>query len=125
VQTLSGDGDPSLAAIGEQLAPAMASLEKATTWMRETISTDPEAAAAGATQYCRMFGFIAGGWLLAKSALRATKLDGNGKTVSGFGMTKIQIARFFVEQHLGPAAALLGPITNARNTVMALAEENF
>ena len=125
VQALSDDGNPSLAATGEQLAPAIAALEKATRWMRETISTDPEAAAAGATQFCRMLGFVAGGWLLAKSALRATKLDANGKTVSGIGVTKTQIARFFSEQHLGPAAALLGPIINARNTVMALPEENF
>ncbi|PPR17926.1 MAG: hypothetical protein CFH37_00804, partial [Alphaproteobacteria bacterium MarineAlpha9_Bin7] len=31
----------------------------------------------------------------------------------------------FAEQHLGPAAALLGPITNAGSTVMTFQEENF
>ena len=72
-----------------------------------------------------MFGFVAGGWLLAKNALQATRLDAdNGKT-NGIGGSKRQTAQFFAEQYLGPAAALLGPITNARNTVLELSEDDF
>ncbi len=122
---LTKHSDPFLVATGQQFGPAIAALEKATEWMRGTISTNLAAAASGATQYCRMFGFIMGGWLLAKSALRATAATADEQIPSSTSATKNQIARFFAEQHLGPAAALLGPITNAGSTVMTFQEENF
>mgnify|MGYP001203250890 CR=1 FL=1 len=124
-QELQESTDLSLKATGEQLKSAILALQNATEWMLEVVSSEPAEAASGATQYCKMFGFVAGGWLLAKNALQATRLDAdNGKT-NGIGASKRQAAQFFAEQYLGPAAALLGPITNARNTVLELSEDDF
>ena len=116
VDALKLSENPALKVVGKELGLAVPALEQATSWMQNTVSSDPVAAASGATQYCRMFGFIAGGWLLARSALRAEKIEHS---------TRADTARFFAEQHLAPAAALLGPVTNSVDSTMAIAEEQF
>ena len=116
VDALKRSKDAALKAIGDELGLAVPPLEQATIWMQNTIPSDPIAAASGATPYCRMFGFIAAGWLLARSALRAKEIG---------HPTKVDTARFFAEQHLAPATALLGPVTNSVKSTMTIAEEQF
>ena len=115
-KTLSSCEDNSLQIIGKELGLAVPALRQATDWMQSAILSDPLAAAASATQYTRMFGFIAAGWLLGQSALRGTNTGHPTKAVT---------AKFFAEQHLPPAAALLRPIANSVNATMALREEQF
>ena len=118
-EAMIASGDPSLVTTASELQGSLQTLRKATTWMRETALRDPEIAAAGATQYCRMFGFIAAGWLLGKGAHQAVLKSKD----SGFTNRKKISAQFFAEQHLRPAAALLGPIISAGETTLALTSE--
>jgi alkylation response protein AidB-like acyl-CoA dehydrogenase len=125
VAALGAERGGALAAIRDRLAPAVDALDQATNWIRDTFADDPVAGAAAATPYCRMMGFTVGGWLLAQGARAAAARLAVANGDTGFHEAKIQTARYFAEQHLPPAAALLGPITHAREIVMAVAEDQL
>jgi hypothetical protein len=58
-----------------------------------------------------MFGLVTGGWLLARSALAAHRLLGEGRGDKSFLQEKIVTARFYAEQLLPQAAGLAGAVT--------------
>ncbi len=113
----------SLGDIAAALSPAVDAVERVTDWMRATWREDPVAAAAGATLYAGMTGFVAGGWLLGKAAVKARMRLEAGAANRPFYEAKIATARFFASQHLAPAAALASPIMTAKDPVMAIPEE--
>jgi 3-(methylthio)propanoyl-CoA dehydrogenase len=102
------------------LEDALAALENATTWLAEGGGDDN---AAGATPYLRMFGLTVGGWLLAKQAAAAAQRLAAGEGDPAFLNAKIVTARFFAEQFLPQAAALLGPVTRGAETLFAIPDE--
>ena len=70
-----------------------------------------------------MFGLTVGGWLLAKQASAAARRRAAGEGDPAFLNAKIVTARFFAEQFLPQAAALLGPVTRGAETLFAIPEE--
>ncbi len=84
---------------------------------------NPDDVAAGATPYLRLMGLTLGGWLLARQALVAAErlADGNGDPV--FLQAKIVTARFYAEQILPQATALLGPVTRGAGSLYAIPED--
>ena len=78
-----------------------------------------DAAAAGATNYLKMFGIVAGGYTLARAAVAAQKQLGKGGDDT-FLKAKIATARFYAEQILPQAAALLGPVTRGAALLYAI-----
>ncbi|MBM3569454.1 MAG: acyl-CoA dehydrogenase [Alphaproteobacteria bacterium] len=105
------------------LADACKALSASTEWMLATLPKDADAALAGATPYCRQFGIVAGGWLMARAAEAAAKQAGKGEGDAAFLAAKQATARFYAQQILPLAAALTGPITAGKDAVMALAAE--
>jgi alkylation response protein AidB-like acyl-CoA dehydrogenase len=97
---LDAAGEP---ALRRGLADALGTLEQATSWLQAEHDNDPDAAAAGATPYLRLFATTLGGFLLARSALAAR----GGELAD----SKHASAAFYVGQLLPPAAALLSAIT--------------
>ncbi|AWK86475.1 acyl-CoA dehydrogenase [Azospirillum thermophilum] len=112
--------------IRNALNAGIEALEQAVAWVVATQAEgDLQGAAAGAVAYLRLWGTVAGGWMLARSAIKALEgLQRPGANAS-FLETKLVTARFYAEQILTPAPALLPTIVTARNTVMALSEEQF
>jgi hypothetical protein len=105
------------------LDDALAALESATVWL--TGNRDGAAltdTAAGATPYLRMFGVTVGGWLLAKQAVAAHERLAAGTGDPAFLRAKIVTARFFAEQIVPPATALLGPVTRGAELLYAIPE---
>ena len=111
--------DPELAAAGPELRemrPALAdgvsALREATSWIIARGPTEPNDALAGATPYLRLSGLVVGGWLMARSALAASRLL---RTASGsdavFLREKIGTAHFYIAQLLPQAAGLLPAVT--------------
>src|SRR5713101_4133132 len=86
------------AAGNEPLLKAVAALRDATDWLLAHIVTEPNDALAGATPYLRMFGLVAGGWLMDRSA-RAGNAD------------KVATTRFYMEQLLPQVHGLLPAVT--------------
>jgi len=103
---------PELAGVRSTLANGVSALREATDWIVSHGPAGPNDALAGATPYLRLFGLVIGGWLLARSALAASRLL---RTASGsdavFLQDKIGTARFYAEQLLPQAVGLLPAVT--------------
>ncbi len=99
VAAVKATNAPGLGATGARLDEAVDHLARATTWLREKLEREPEAALAGATPYLRLFGLAAGGCMLADEALAALRLAGDADA-----QARIAAARFFAE-NLSPAAS--------------------
>jgi len=112
--------------IRTNLALGLDALEQATSWMVRTQQDgDMRAAAAGAVNYLRLWGTVAGGWMMARAAAKALEGMRQPGANAPFLEAKLITARFYAEQILPTAPGLLIPILTARNTVMALSEEQF
>jgi alkylation response protein AidB-like acyl-CoA dehydrogenase len=125
------DIDGQLAAVGSDfatlraaLADGVALLDTATDWILEHQKGDPRDAAAGAVPFMRLWGTVAGGWMLAQGALAAKAEIGSGGD-DDFLKAKIVTARFYGEHILPRAASLKMAATAGAATIMEMAEAAF
>ena len=98
------------------LAAGIDALERASAGLVEGFERAPARALAGAVPYLRLFGLVAGGWLMTRGALAARRHLRNGP--SAFHRAKLDSARFYAEHFLALAPALLPAITGGE-TVMS------
>ena len=101
---------PAFGRMGERLGEAVAELTRATVWMGKALSTNPNAALAGATPYLRLFGLAAGGHYLARGALAAVREGGETNHVA--------LARFFAENLCVQASGLAAAVTEGAETIL-------
>jgi hypothetical protein len=88
--------------------------------------SDPEEAGAAATDYLRLFGFVALGFMWVRMAkIAAEKLPTATGADREFYAAKLATAGFFIERLLPPAAALLYSIKAGKAPLMALEEAAF
>ncbi len=120
-----GGADEQLNSISRHLGVAVTALREATDWMYTNAPNDPNAAPAGATPYLRMFATTVGGYLLAKSAVKAKELLAAGDTDTIFLNSKVVTAQFFAAQILPQVAALLGPVTEGPELLFAIDEDHL
>ena len=120
--------DAELAALGGELASirvafadGLGALRTATDWLLGNGLANPLDALAGATPYLRLFSLVTGGWVMARQALKALALlvDASDDD-KAFYEGKVLTARFFCEQMLPQAAALV-PAVTATNRDLAAA----
>ena len=103
---------PELAGVRAALASGVSALREATDWIMSRRLVEPNDALAGATPYLRLFGLVIGGWLLARSALAASRLlPGAEGSDAVFLQEKIGTAHFYAGQLLPQAAGLLPAVT--------------
>ncbi|CAO3413779.1 acyl-CoA dehydrogenase [Azospirillum doebereinerae] len=123
LETAPGDD---LAVIRTELTAGLDALDKAVDWIVATQAEgDSRGAAAGAVAYLKLWGNVAGGWMLARSAVKAMEGLRRPGANASFLETKLIVARFYAEQILATSPALLPTIASARNTVMALGDDQF
>ena len=115
-------------AIGELVRPlgkAFGALQLASAHIAAAGLRDPEEAGAAASEYLRLFGIVALGYMWARMAeVAAAKLpaaDGD----AGFYRTKLATARFYMERILPQAGALLAGIKAGKAAMMAVEEAAF
>lgn len=84
----------------------------------------PDDAAAAATPYLRMFGTVSAAWLLARQAITASSRLGEGSGDADFLKAKISTARFFIQQILPQAEALL-PAVRAGHEALVHADAEW
>lgn len=123
IKSLPGDGD--LGQLKPYLEDALDALNTATVWIAGNQGSALDDTAASATPYLRMFGILMGGYLLARQAAAAQARLATGKGDAAFLQAKIITARFYAEQMLPQATALLGPITRGGALMFALSEDQF
>jgi 3-(methylsulfanyl)propanoyl-CoA dehydrogenase len=105
---------PDLADLGTALADASAALREATEWLLAKGLEDPQNALAGAAPYLRLFGTVLGGSFLARQALAARAFDDD------FHRAKVATARYYCEQVLPGARALVPAVTAGPEVLYAI-----
>ena len=121
---LAASKNADVSAARENLKRAVDGLAAATQWIVDTFPKDPNAVAAVSVPFLKLWGTVAGGWLMARAALIAdAKLAGGGD--ADFCRAKIATARFYAEHILPQAAGLSSAVTTGSASVLALTEAQF
>ncbi len=87
-----------IAAVAKRLSPAVASAEEATEWLLG--QNDATLPAATSVEFLMMHGRLAGGWMMARSALAAIALKSDSDADQAFLDAKITLARYYAERML-------------------------
>jgi len=114
---------PLLGKMVQGYARGFGALQLATAFIAEKGLSDPEEAGAAATDYLRLFGLVALGFMWVRAAvLAAEKLGGDE---AEFYAAKIGTARFFMERILPQAGSLLFTIKAGKASLMDMQEAAF
>ncbi|MGD8357495.1 MAG: acyl-CoA dehydrogenase [Lysobacterales bacterium] len=114
-----------LANLGAALHDGVETASAAREWLLERARADRNVAGAASVNFLMLLGYVCGGWLMARSALRAAlRLEAGGGDES-FLKAKIVTARFYCEHLLPRARACLAAIEAGPESTMALAEDQF
>jgi alkylation response protein AidB-like acyl-CoA dehydrogenase len=100
-------GNPALAAFVRTLEEGVARLNASTAALGQRAAKQPDELGAGATEYLRLFGYVAVGhmWLRMSRVALAHRASGGGFEPS-FYDTKLGLARFWFERMMPATAAL-------------------
>ncbi len=116
---------PQLGALVKPLERAFGALQLATGHIAEKGLRDPEEAGAAATEYLRLFGLVALGFMWARMAEVALDKLPAADGEAGFYRDKLTTARFYMERVLPQAAGLYGAIKSGKAAMMELGEAAF
>jgi alkylation response protein AidB-like acyl-CoA dehydrogenase len=109
VKQVEGSNDPAFGTAGAKLRDALGSLERASRWLLERVTSRPNDALAGAAPYLRLFGATLGGCMLAGEALAARK--------GSDGERYVTLARYFAENVTVQAPSLEKTVTDSAEAV--------
>ncbi len=109
----------------EQLGLALAAGQEARQWVLDHAAADRMLSSAACVHFLMLFGYLCGGWLLAKGALQAKAMLDTGEGDADFLNAKLVSARFYQEQLLPRTQACLAAIKAGSESVMALPEDQF
>jgi butyryl-CoA dehydrogenase len=105
------------------LAKAFGRLQRATGWIAQRGVRDPDAAGAAATDYLRLFGLVALGYMWARmAALALEKREGDD---AGFYEAKIKTARFYMQRLLPQTSGVFAAIMAGGKSIMEFDEAAF
>ncbi len=123
--TISDLLDNNLNEIGNSLKQANESLKAASIWLLQNGGGSSDEGLAGATPYLRMFGTTVGGWLMAKSALKAQRLLSESSDSKDFLEAKIETSTFYAQQLLPQVSGLLPAVTSGAHSLFAINSETL
>jgi alkylation response protein AidB-like acyl-CoA dehydrogenase len=122
---LAGHDDASLRPLGEALSSAIDALAKTVEWVVRSSAEHTRIVHAGAVPYLRLWGLVASGWQLGRSALVAARKLANGEGDSAFMRTKIGTARFFAAAILPQAAGLATTVIEGGEATLEVPAEQL
>jgi alkylation response protein AidB-like acyl-CoA dehydrogenase len=114
-----------LDAMGKSVAVGIDALESATRWIVDTFPANPNAVAAVAVPYLKLFGFAAGAWMMAQAAIVALAKRQEVGADTAFYDAKLVTARFYCEHILPQAVALAQSVREGAKSVLALNPDQF
>ena len=115
--------DANIGALVKPLERSFGALQLATAYIAEKGLRDPEEAAAAATDYLRLFGLVALGFMWARMAKVSAEKLPNGE--AAFYQAKLDTARFYMERMLPQSGALYASIRAGKASMMDMAEAAF
>lgn len=107
------------------LEAALGAGRQALLLLLDNAQRDPDWAGSVSVNFLMLFGYLSGGWLMARSDLRAQALLEAGVGDARFLEAKRVSARFYAEQLLPRVHALLAAVSGGSASIMALDEEQF
>jgi len=113
VKRVETSNDPEFGTTGAKLREALGSLDRASRWLLERVTSAPNDALAGATPYLRLFGSALGGCVLAGEALAARDLG----EAAGDSLRYVTLARFFAENISVQAGSLERTVIDSAEAV--------
>ena len=120
-----GKGGSEVAGVRANLKEAVDGLESATRCLVEAYPRNANAAAAVAVPYLKLFGTVAGGWMMARAALVAGQKLRQPDADRDFLQGKLATARFYAEHELPRAIPLAREVTHGADSVLALEPARF
>ena len=121
---LGASKNADVAAARDNLTRAIDGVAAATQWVVDTFPAHPNEVAAVSVPFLKLWGTVAGGWLMARAALIADAKAAAGGDAD-FCRAKIVTARFYAEHILPQAAGLVSAVTGGAANVLALTEAQF
>jgi alkylation response protein AidB-like acyl-CoA dehydrogenase len=115
----------SVASISGSYAEGVRALVEATRWIVDAFPRDPRAVAAVSVPYLKLFGTVAGGWMMARAALIASAGLSEPDADREFLEAKLATARFFIEHELPKAAAFAREVTHGAESVLSVEPSKF
>ena len=121
----ANQNDPAIGKLVQGFARAFGALQLTTGFIAEKALKDPEEAGAAATDYLRLFGLVALGFMWVRMAkIAAEKVTQPGPD-QAFYAGKLATARFFAERILPQAGSLMFTIKAGKASLMALSDDAF
>jgi alkylation response protein AidB-like acyl-CoA dehydrogenase len=117
--------DPKIGVLVQPLAKAFGALQLATAFIAQKGFSDPEEAGAAGTDYLRMFGLVALGYMWVRMAKVASDKLPEAREDAAFYEAKRKTATFYIERILPQVGALLYAIKAGKASMMALDEAAF
>jgi len=114
-----------VASLRANLKEAVESLDGATRWLVENYSKGPRAASGVSVPYLKLFGTVAGAWMMARAALAAQAKLNEPDADRDFLEGKLATARFYAEHELPKAIPLAREVTLGAESVLALDPASF
>jgi hypothetical protein len=116
---------PQCGAMVQALAKAFGALRLATAHIAAKGLRDPEEAGAAASEYLRLFGLVALGYMWARMAMLAAEKLPAANGDADFYTAKLATARFFFARILPQAGSLYLAIKSGKEAMMTLDESAF
>ncbi len=88
-------------------------------------NADKEIAGSVSVNFMMLFGYLCGGWLMAKSAVKANARLKSGDAKQAQLKAKLVTSQFYCEHILVRTQSLYQSIIAGSNSIMALAEDDF
>nr|WP_321984075.1 acyl-CoA dehydrogenase C-terminal domain-containing protein [uncultured Lichenicoccus sp.] len=117
--------DAAIGGMVEHLERAFGALQLATGQIAQSGLKDPEEAGAAATDYLRLLGLVAMGYMFVRSAAIAHAKVADAGPDAGFYRGKLASAQFFIDRILPQATALFLAIKSGKQSTMALEDAAF
>jgi acyl-CoA dehydrogenase len=115
--------EPSFGGAGRVFSAAIDALESAVQYVVSSYGRDMRGVSAGAVPLLELFGVVAGGWQLLRSALvardRLASPPAQGAASAAFYRAKIETARFYADHVLSQAPGLAHAIIEGSAGVLA------
>jgi alkylation response protein AidB-like acyl-CoA dehydrogenase len=117
--------DPQIGSLVQSFAKAFGALQLATAFVIRAGFVDPEEAGAASTDYLRMFGLVALGFMWVRMAKVAIDTPPETEQDAAFYRAKRTTATFYIQRILPQASALLYTIKAGKASMMLLEEAAF
>ncbi len=108
-----------LSYLGNALAIGVADLKAATDWIVENYGRNTASTLIGSVHYAKLFGTVAGAWLLVRSAVAAQDRLDSGSGDAEYCKQKIATTHFYIDQVLPLTSSLLTMLKRGADSLYA------